>query len=193
MNSGLARRPSTTLLFATIALAAAGVIAIIALTIPAGPVDPETAALRSVTEAALRSLYDSDKPPATYNGGPLPSPIAAAMRIRVTTDISQYFTPSLQARYLPMILDAVDQIGKSEWNAQGDLRFEWAAASVDGDRAIVQVKEIGWVVRRGGQFGIGPTSSHRLDWSHDWTVNLVRSAGVWRVDGLDLHCQGGCG
>jgi hypothetical protein len=168
-------------------------IAAIVLTRATGPVDPETAALRAATEGALRSLYDDVKPPDTYNGGPLPSPLAAAIRARVTTDIGRYFSTRLQARYLPMILDAVDQLGKSEWDAQGNLRFGWANATVHGDRAIVHVSQIGWVLRRGGQFGIDATASHRLDWSQDWTVDLVQSADGWRVDELDLDCRGRCG
>ena len=91
-----------------------------------------------------------------------------------------------------MILEAVDQIGKSEWDAQGDVRFDWKDATVEGDQATVHVTEIGWVVRRGGQFGTDPTASYRLDWTQDWTVSLVRAAGEWRVDELDLQCRGGC-
>lgn len=192
MSSGNARHSSALAMVAAIAIAATTVVAVMALTGIRGPVDPETAALRSVTEGALRALYDTDKPPETYNGGPLPSAVAAAMRSRVTTDIGRYFTPALQARYLPMILNAVDQIGRSEWDAQSERRYEWEAALADGDRAIVRVKEIGWVLRRGGQYGVAPAASHRLEWSHEWTVRLVRSGGVWRVDELDLQCEGGC-
>jgi hypothetical protein len=191
MNSAQFRRPSNGLGVAAIALAAVGVIAALVLTRATGPVDPETAALRAATEGALRSLYAA-KPPQTYDGGPLPSPIAAAMRARVTSDFGRYFTARLQARYLGTFLDAVDQMGTSDWDAQGDLRFDWANATVDGDRATVPVTEIGWVVRRGGQFGTDPTDSYRLDWTEDWTVSLARSAGEWRVDEVDFTCRGGC-
>lgn len=83
-----------------------------------------------------------------YFWSPLPSPMAAAIRARVTSDIGRYFTARLQARYLWGILAAVDQIGTSEWNVQGDLRFDWGDATVDGDRATVHVAEIGWGVAR---------------------------------------------
>lgn len=156
-----------------------------------GPIDPTVAALRATTEGALRSLRGGN-PPETYDGGPLPSLTVAAIRTQVITDIGRYFTARLQARYQPMILAVVDQIGKSEWEAQGDLRFDWTDATVAGDLAIVHVAEVGWVVRRGGQFGTDPTASYRLDWTQDWTVTLVREAGEWRVDELDLHCRGGC-
>ena len=193
MNLGKLRRHSKAVLIATIALAAVGTILALAVTRPPGPVDPETQALRVVTEGALRSTsLFATKPPGTYAGGPLPSPIAVAIRARVSNDIGRYFTPRLQARYLPGILASVDQIDASEWNEQGDLRFDWGDATVNGDRATVHVTEIGWGVWRGGQFGTDPTKSHRLDWTADWTVSLIRSAGEWRVDELDVHCPGGC-
>ena len=195
MNWGQLRRHPKALVVATIVLAAVGAIAAVVVTRPAGPVDPETAALRVVTEGALRStsVY-ATRPPGTYAGGPLPSPIAAEIRARVTSDLGRYFTARLQARYLSGILASVDQIPTSEWNEQGEIRFDWRDATVVGDRATVQVTEIGWGVWRGGQFGTDPTSTRRLDWTADWTVTLVRSrAGEWRVDELDVHCPGGCG
>jgi hypothetical protein len=194
MIPGKLRQYSKAVLIATIALAAVGVIAELAVTRPPGPVDPETPALRAATEGALRSTSAfAIEPPGTYAGGPLPSPIAVAIRARVSSDIARYFTPWLQARYLPGILAAVDQIEASEWTEQGDIRFDWRDAKLDGDQATVHVTEIGWGMWRGGQFGTDPSKSRRLDWTADWTVSLIRSAGEWRVDELDVHCPGGCG
>lgn len=179
-------------LMAAIALVAVGGLATLLLTRATGPVDPQTAALRAATVGALRSLYSDDVPPATYDGGPLPSATAADMRARVIADMSRYFTDRLQARYRPMILGAVDQIGASEWDAQVDQQYQWADARVDGDRAIVHFTETTSVIRRGGQFGTSPAASHRLDSTVGWTVSLVRLAGEWRVDEIDLQCQSGC-
>ena len=194
MNPGRRRRYVKAVLIATIALAAVGMIAALAVTRPPGPVDPETEALRVATEGALRStsIY-ATKPPDTYAGGLLPSPIAAAIRARVSSDIGRYFTPLLQARYLPSILAAVDQIDASQWNEQGDIRFDWRDATVNGDLATVHVTEIGWGVWRGGQFGTDPAATRRLEWTGDWTVSLIRSGSEWRVDELEVHCPGGCG
>jgi hypothetical protein len=192
MNPGQPSRRSIAWPLAAIVLAAVAVIGAVVVARTPQPTDPATAALRATTEGAIRSLRGGH-PPATYEGGPLPSSTIAAIRTRVSADIDRYFTDRLQARYRPMILDAVDQIGRSEWDAEGDLRFDWAEAIVTGDRAIVQVTEVGWVVRRGGQFGTSPTASHRLDWTQDWTVSLVRVAGEWRVDEVDFTCPGGCG
>jgi hypothetical protein len=148
--------------------------------------------LWDVTEGALRSLSSDDVPPATYEGGPLPSATATEMRARVVADIGRYFTDRLQARYEPMILDAVDQIGASEWDAQVDRRYDWGGARVDGDRATVHLTETKSILRRGGQFGIGRTETHRLDTTGDWTISLVRSAGAWRVNEIDVNCRTGC-
>jgi hypothetical protein len=192
MNLGRSRHPSRALVVATIAFAAVGVIVALTLSRPTGPIDPETRALRVATEGALRSLHGTE-PPGTYDGGPLPSPIAVAMRARVISDIGRYFTARLQARYQPMILDANDQIGASEWETDVDIRFDWPETIVAGDRATVHVIENGSLVRRGGPFGTDPTASHRLDWMQGWTVLLVRTAGEWRFDELDLQCGRGCG
>lgn len=177
---------------AAIALVATAAIATIAWSRADGPVDPESAALRTATEGALRSLYLEDMPPSTYVGGPLASPIVAAMRARVIADMGRYFSAPMEARYQPMILDAINRIGSSEWDAQGDLAIDWSGARIDGDRATVHLSETGWVVRRGGQFGTDLAATHRLDSTWEWTVTLVRSAGEWRVDGLDSHCRQGC-
>jgi hypothetical protein len=186
------RSTNRALLISAASLVAAGGVGIVLLRRVTGPVDPETAALRTATEGALRSLSSNDVPPATYEGGPLPSATAAEMRARVVADIGRYFTARLQARYEPMILDAVDQIGASEWDAQVDRRYDWGGARVDGDRATVPLTETKSILRRGGQFGIGRTETHRLDTTGDWTISLVRSAGAWRVDEIDVHCRTGC-
>jgi hypothetical protein len=190
MNTGQ-RTTSRALLIVAITLVAVGAFAT-SLATASGPVDPQTAALRAATEGALRSLYSEDVPQAAYEGGPLPSATVAEMRARVIADIVRYFTDRLQARYEPMILGAIDQIGASEWDAQVNQQFDWAVESVGGDRATVHVTETRTVVRRGGQHGIGPTASHRLDSTGDWTISLVRSAGEWRVDEIDLDCRSGC-
>jgi hypothetical protein len=186
------RSTNRALLISAASLVAAGGVGIVLLTRVTGPVDPETAALRTATEGALRSLSSDDVPPATYEGGPLPSATATEMRARVVADIGRYFTDRLQARYEPMILDAVDQIGASEWDAQVDRRYDWGGARVDGDRATVHLTETKSILRRGGQFGIGRTETHRLDTTGDWTISLVRSAGAWRVDEIDVNCRTGC-
>jgi hypothetical protein len=191
MNAGPGST-NRTLLIAAITSVAVGGVAIVLLTRTTGPIDPETAALRTATEGALRSLFTDDVPPATYEGGPLPSATAAEMRARVVADIGRYFTDRLQARYQPLILDALAQIGSSEWDAQVDQRYDWGGARVGGDRATVRVTETRSILRRGGQYGIGPTETHRLDTTGDWTVTLVRSAGEWRVDEIDLDCRSGC-
>jgi hypothetical protein len=191
MNAGR-RTTNRALLIVAITLVAVGGFAALLLTRATEPVDPQTAALRAATEGALRSLYSEDVPPTTYEGGPLPSATAAEMRARVVADIGRYFTNRLQARYEPMILGAIDQIGASEWDAQVNQHFDWARASFGGDRATVHVTETRTVVRRGGQYGIGPAASHRLDSTGDWTISLVRSEGEWRVDEIDLDCRSGC-
>jgi hypothetical protein len=43
-------------------------------------------------------------------------------------------------------------------------------ARVDGDRATVHVTETRSILRRGGQYGIGPTETHRLETTGDWTI-----------------------
>ena len=179
-------------LIAAGALVAAGGLASVLLSGATGPVGPQTSALRIASEGALRSLFTDVVPPATYDGGPLPSATAAEMRARVIADFDRYFTDRLRARYRPMILDYVAQIGASEWDAEVNQRFDWRSATVDGDRAIVHVTETKSIVRRGGQFGTDPTNTHRLDATVDWTISLARSGDAWRVDEIDLQCRSGC-
>jgi hypothetical protein len=169
----------------------ASVLAIALLTRSA-PLDAQSAAIRTATEGALRSLYEDDIPPGTYEGGPLSSPTAADMRARANADFDRYFTPRLQARYRPMILAVVDQIGASEWDASVTEAFEWDGIRISGDRATAHVVQSIAVLRRGGQFGTRSTDSHRLEAINDWKVTLVLTAGNWLVDEIDVQCRSGC-
>ncbi len=191
MNAGPGSRFGA-LLIAGATLVLAGGLAMVLLGRAAGPVDPETTALRIASEGALRSLFADVVPPATYSGGPLPPSTAAEMRARVMADFGRYLTDRLRARYQPMILDAIAQIGASEWDAEVNQQFDWGDSTVVGDRSTVHATETESIVRRGGQFGTNPTDSHRLDTTGDWTLSLARTDGVWRVDEIDLHCRTGC-
>ncbi|MBI3750126.1 MAG: hypothetical protein HY263_00495 [Chloroflexi bacterium] len=160
---------------------------------PAEPPDPMVVAARGAAEGALTALYYDVFPPPDYRGGPLASPAAAVIRARVVADIERYFSPSLQARYEPMILGAVDTIGSGEWEAAGGFSsLDWKGISVTDDHATLGLRASGWVLRRGGADGVAPDATTRLDSTWDWSFTLVRIDGLWRVDTLDATCVRGC-
>jgi hypothetical protein len=173
--------------------AASLAIVVLVLLKPSDPVDPETAAVRAAAEGAITALYYSDFPPADYRGGPLASPDAAAIRERVVTDIARYFSPALQARYEPMILNAVESIGSGDWDAAGGFSsLGWQGVSFSGDHATLGLRSSGWVLRRGGAGGQLPDATYRLESTFDWRFSLIRDNGQWRVDAFDATCVQGC-
>jgi hypothetical protein len=138
-------------------------------------------------------LYYDDFPPPDYLGGPLPSPAAAAIRERVVTDIERYFSLALQARYEPMILNAVGTIGGSDWDAAGGFSsLEWHSVSLAGDHATLELRATSWVLRRRGPPGSTPEATYRLESTMNWTFSLIEINGQWRVDTLDGTCLQGC-
>lgn len=176
-------------------LGAALAIAVVSMLLlkPSEPVDPNTAAVRAAAQGALTALYFDILPPADFQGGPLPSPAAAAMRERVRADMERYFSPALQARYEPMILDAIGTIGVAEWDAVGGFSsLDWGAAAFQGNRATLALRESQWVLRRGGPDGRTPDATYRLDSTFDWHFTLSQVDGLWRVDAFDSTCVQGC-
>jgi hypothetical protein len=149
--------------------------------------DPSVAEVRSVTQGALEALYFDDLPPATYTGGLRPAPMMADMQARITADLARYFTDRLQARYTPMIENATDLIGTSDWDIDGGISsIDWRAAAILGDRATIGLRESQWVVRR------HDATTYRLESTWDVEVTLVRETGQWHVDGFDTTCVSGC-
>lgn len=177
---------------ATVTTVAIGV-AVIVLLRPNEPVDATTASVRAAAEGALTALYFDDFPPADYLGGMLPSSAAAAIRARVVTDIERYFSPALQARYEPMILDYVGTIGSSDWDAAGGFSsLDWRDPYLAGDHATLELRATSWVLRRRGPSGSTPEATYRLEETMDWGFSLIQTDGQWRVDTLDGTCLQGC-
>ena len=167
--------------------------AVIILFRPGEPIDPNTAAVRAAAEGALTALYYDDFPPADYQGGPLPSQAAAAIRARVVSDIERYFSPALQARYEPLLLNAVGTMGSGEWDATGGFSsLNWNPVYFTGDHATVQLRATSWVLRRDSAEGMTAEATHRLESTMDWGFSLIRTNGQWRVDILDDTCLQGC-
>ncbi len=151
------------------------------------PLDPTVVAIRDATQGGLRTLYFDDLPPADYAGGPRPTSMVVAMEARITADFARYFTTPLQARYLPMIRNAVDLIGTSDWDMAGGISsIDWHTAAILGDRATISLREVEWVVRR------HQATTYRLDSTWDMDVTLMREAGQWRVDDFSMSCVAGC-
>ena len=168
-------------------------IVVLLLLKPSDPADAETAAVRAAAEGAITALYYSDFPPADYQGGPLASPDAAAIRERIATEIARYFSPALQARYEPMILNAVESIGSSDWDAAGGFSsLGWKGVSFSGDHATLELRSTGWVLRRRAAGGQQPDSTYRLESTFDWRFSLIKDNGQWRVDAFDATCVQGC-
>jgi hypothetical protein len=170
--------------FLGLGLALAGVVGWIAWTDL--PVDPETQAVRVAAEGAIRTLYLDDAPPSSYAGGPLAASDMAAIKARVTADIAHDFTPTLQARYAPMELAAVDQI-PILWD-RGDLSIGWGQASINGDQATITFDEHETVVRH---FGSGPAPV-ALDSTWHVQMSLARVDGQWLVASYDSDCAPDC-
>ena len=156
-------------------------------------IDPNISAIRASAAGALTALYYDDLPPADYQGGPLPSAAAATIRERVVTDIERYFSPTMQGRYEPMILNALGAIGSSEWDAAGGFSsLDWDRVDVLGDHATLELRTDDWVLRRGGQDGRTPDATHQLESTMDWRFTLIRINGEWRVDSFYGSCLEGC-
>ena len=154
--------------------------------------NPETLAIRAVAEGAIRSLYFDAFPPASYRDGPLPSPVAQSIRDRVSAHIANSFTPSPRARYEPMILAAVDQIGTGSWDSAGDLTIDWGSATITGDRSTIGFRSHQWLIRHSADPGQPSQAPWRLEGSWDWQLTLVRTDDRWQVDALDSQCVAGC-
>lgn len=157
------------------------------------PVSPEAAAIRTAAVGALQALYLDDFPPPEYQGGPLLSGAAVAIRARIVANIGRFFTAPLQARYEPMVLSAVDVIGGTEWDASGELNvLDWTSLTIEGDHATVSFRTTESILRRGGPSGREPAATHRLDTTTDWRLGLIRLDGQWRVETLYGTCLDGC-
>jgi hypothetical protein len=154
--------------------------------------DAETLAVRASAEGAIRTLYFDAFPPASYSVGPLPSAIGQSIRDRVTGDIERYFAPPLQARYEPMILAAVDQIGSGTWDVQGNLSIDWGQATITGDQATISFRADEWLIRRGADPQLTSRAPWRIEGSWDWQLTLVRRDGRWKVDTVDSRCAADC-
>jgi hypothetical protein len=151
------------------------------------PLDPTVQAVRTAAEGAIRTLYLDTDPPAGHTGGPLPSAAAAALKDKVAADIARFFTPQLQARYIPMMLPVVDQIGSGFWDT-GDISISWGSASINGDLALISFDEHDTVVRYTSA-GLPPA---RLESTWNVEMSLIEQDGQWRVDGYRSDCQSGC-
>jgi hypothetical protein len=151
------------------------------------PLDPNIQAVRVASEGAIRTLYLDTDPPAGYTGGPLPSAATAALKDKVAADIARFFTLQLQARYTPMMLPVVDQIGSGFWDT-GDLSISWGLASINGDLAQISFDEHDTVVRYTST-GLPPA---RLESTWHVEMSLIEQDGKWRVDGYRSDCLSGC-
>jgi hypothetical protein len=171
--------------FFALRLALAGVLGWIAWT--SLPVDPETQAVRVAAEGAIRTLYFDAAPPSSYAGGPLAASDAGAIKARLSADIARYFTASLQARYLPMEFQFVDQIPTGLWDI-GDLSISWGPASISGDQATISLDEHETTFRHFGN-GAAPVTLQSTWHDH---LSLVRQDGQWRVADYEGDCGSGC-
>jgi hypothetical protein len=151
------------------------------------PLDPTVQALRVASEGAIRTHYLDPDPPAGYTGGPLPSAAATALKDKVAADIARFFTPQLQARYTPMMLPVVDQIGSGYWDT-GDLSISWGSASINGDLALISFDEHDTTVRYTSA-GLPPA---RLESTWHVEMSLIEQDGQWRVDSYRSDCLSGC-
>ena len=160
---------------------------------PGDSVDPTTAAIRSAAQGVINTLYYDDFPPIEFSGGLLAAADRAVMRTRITTDFERYFTPQLEARYKPQLLDFVDSIGRSDWDAAGGLsRIDWHSLMVGSNEARLSVRTSGWVLRRRAADGDLPAPTYRLESTYDWEFTLKRTGEVWRVDDFTSTCVAGC-
>ena len=159
----------------------------------AAAVDSTTAAIRAAVQGAIVALYYDDFPPDDYVGGPLSSAAAATIRDRVVTDIRRYFSPEAQARYEPLLLNVVDGIGTSDWDAAGGVSaIDWQPVTADANHATAHLRTTDWVVRRGGQSGTSPSSTYHIDSTYDWGFSLISIDDRWVVDDLSFTCVAGC-
>jgi hypothetical protein len=177
----------------TLFVALAIIAAVLVMVRPGEPIDPNTAAVRAAAQGALTALYYDDFPPADYQGGPLPSTAAAVIHDRVVTEIERYFSPLLQAHYEPLVLNGVETIGSSDWDATGGFSsMDWHTVYFAGDHATVELIATSWVLRRTGGYGTTPEATYQLVSTMDWGFSLIRINSQWRVETLDGTCLSGC-